>query len=107
MKGGTIPEDTFIKTTKTLFTLAPGQLKAKIQELAGMCICGTCPSYTTCAKDAAEGLFCAHGTSFRCITEGKGCRCPGCPVAKSIGLKYNAYCLTGSEKAQRFDAMLR
>jgi len=108
-KGGMMPEDAFVKTIKTLMSLPADQVKAKMGDLGKMCICGTCPTYnaTPCAKNAGEGLFCAHGTSFHCISQNKGCVCPNCPVTKAIGLKYNAFCLMGSEKAQRFDAMLK
>jgi Protein of unknown function (DUF2769) len=99
-------EDTFIKTSKSLMTLQKDQVRAKIAELGNMCICGRCPTYNACAKDAGEGLYCAHGTSFHCVNEGNGCLCPGCPVTKPLGLKYQAYCLAGSEKSQRFDALI-
>jgi hypothetical protein len=106
-KSGMMPEDTYVKTVKSLRALSPEQAKAKIGELAKMCNCGNCKSYTPCAKDAGEGLFCAHGTSFHCITDSKGCSCAKCGVPKAIGLTHYAFCLMGSEKDQRFDTMLK
>ena len=100
-------EDTFIKTSKSLKAMPRDQVKEKIAELGKMCICGKCPTYNSCAKEAGEGLYCARGTSFHCITEAKVCLCPGCPVTPPLGLKYQAYCLKGSEKAQRFDAIIK
>ena len=99
-------EDTFIKTTKSVKTMPKEQVKAKFEELVRMCICGKCPTYNSCAKDAGEDFYCLHGTSFHCITAIDGCLCPGCPVTPLLGLKHQAYCLMGSEKSQRFDAMI-
>ena len=100
-------EDTFVKTSRQLMSMPKNQVMGKLAELSKMCICGKCPTFNACAKDAGEGLYCAHGTSFHCVTEGKGCLCPGCPVTAPLGLKHQAYCLMGTEKAQRFDAMIR
>ena len=99
--------DAFVTTMKSLMTMPGAQVQAKVAELGKMCICGTCPTYNNCAKVAGESLFCYHGTSFNCISEAKGCMCPGCPVTKPLGLKYQAYCIMGTEKAQRFDAMIK
>ena len=100
-------QDTFVKTLKALGTMPKDQVKAKFAELGTLCICGKCPTFNSCAKDAGEGLYCAYGTSFHCITEVKGCFCPGCPVTPQLGLKHQGYCLMGSEKSQRYDAMIR
>lgn len=100
-------EDAFVRTSKTLMAMPMDQVTKKLGELTKMCICPTCPTYTACAKSAGEGLFCAHGASFHCIAKANGCLCPGCPVTKQLGLKYQAYCLAGSEKSQRFDAMIK
>ncbi len=63
------------------------QAKAKVGELEKICVCSTCPTYTaTCASKAGESVFCARGTSFKCITANKGCVCTTCPVSKSMGL---------------------
>jgi hypothetical protein len=100
-------EDPFVRTMKQMMTMPKDQVMKKVGELNKMCICGSCPTYTSCAKNAGESMFCAHGTSFHCITENKGCVCPTCPVTKPLGLKHQAYCMMGTEKAQRFDAMIR
>ena len=99
--------DAFVGTMKGLMTMPRNEVNAKVAELGKMCICGRCPTYNNCAKVAGENLFCYHGTSFNCITEPNGCLCPGCPVTKPLGLKFQGYCATGTEKAQRFDAMIR
>ena len=41
-----------------------------------------------------------------CISDDKGCICPDCPVGKSVGLKYQKFCLKGSEMAQRYENTL-
>jgi hypothetical protein len=106
-KGDLLPEDTFVKMMKQLRTMPKAQVMNKVAELGKLCTCPSCPSYTSCAKSAMEGLFCAHGTSFHCISENKGCICPGCPVSAQLGLKHQAFCLMGTEKTQRYDAMLK
>ena len=74
------------------------------------CKCKSCPSYTfTCKllgmpgnmillmgsmdkKVEAETLFCAYAKS-QCITEAKGCNCPGCDVYEEYNLDNTYYCL--------------
>jgi len=106
-KEGGIVEDTFVSMMREIMALPKDRAKAKTREISKMCVCGSCPTYTGCARNAGEAVFCSHGTSFHCISEAKGCLCPGCPAAKQIGLKYQAFCLAGSEKTQRFDMMIR
>ncbi len=69
----------------------------------GVCMCPKCPTYTGCAKNAQELLFCMKGKSFMCITHDKGCLCPDCPVTKEYGLKNKSFCMKGAEKAQRYE----
>ncbi len=77
--------------------------KDAIETYKESCICSTCKTYTQCAADANEKLFCVTGKSFDCITEPKGCECPTCPLARSleVGVEHNIYCLNGSEMEQR------
>ncbi len=70
------------------------------------CICPGCPTYTNCAKNAKELLFCAYGKSFLCIDREKTCMCPNCPVTAELGLKKNFFCTRGAEKAQRYENAL-
>jgi hypothetical protein len=76
------------------------QRKSMITDME-QCICPDCPTYNDCAKNAMEGLFCAHGTSFHCISEEKDCICPSCPITEQYGLTRNFFCTRGSEAAQR------
>jgi hypothetical protein len=102
-----IPEDTYVMMQKQMMTMPREQVKMKLGELMKMCTCPQCPTYNECSRNAMEGLYCSIGRSFHCITESKGCICPGCPVAKQMGLKHQSFCLTGMEKAQRFDDMIK
>ncbi len=79
----------------------PGTMGGNTEKLRQECICPDCPTYTPCARDAGERLYCITGQSPRCITEDLGCICPTCPVADEIGLEYLTFCLLGSEAAQR------
>ncbi|HIH04533.1 MAG TPA: DUF2769 domain-containing protein [Methanoregulaceae archaeon] len=78
-----------------------GTMGGNPEQLRQECICPECPTYTPCARDAQELLYCVAGRSPRCITEDLGCICPTCPVADRIGLEHLTFCLLGSEAAQR------
>lgn len=95
--------DKFEQTMKDLAGMSKEDQGKTIEKLKGMCICPGCPTYTKCAKNNSEILFCATGKSFMCIDQEKGCSCPACPVAKDLGLKYKSFCTRGAEKAQRFE----
>lgn len=106
-KGCVMPDDAFTKSVRSMQAMPADKAKAKMAELEKTCICPTCPTYaSTCAMKVGENVFCARGTSFRCITADKGCMCTTCPVKKSLGLEYQSFCLHDGEKAQRFDAMI-
>jgi hypothetical protein len=100
-------EDAYVKVQKQMMAMTREQVMQKIGELKKMCTCPQCPTNNECAKNSKETLFCSMGHSFHCITENKGCLCPGCPVAKMQGLTHQSFCLMGNEKTQRFDAMLK
>jgi hypothetical protein len=95
--------DTFEKTMKAVKDMSPAEGAKAIEGLKAKCICGGCPTYTNCAKNAKEILFCAMGRSFMCIPAEKQCICPTCPVAKELQLKNNFFCTRGAEKAQRYE----
>jgi hypothetical protein len=77
--------------------------KKILEALRIVCICTSCPTYTRCAQQAGESLFCAHGGSFRCITDEVACLCPNCPVLAEMGLNHRYFCTRGSEALQRYD----
>ena len=76
--------------------LGLSESRQRSEEFLDMCVCSGCPSWTECGE---RGGFClsAIGKSS-CITEQKGCTCPGCPVTGEMGLKHEYYCTRGSEK---------
>lgn len=84
---------------------ADEQAKA-VEGLKPKCICPGCPTYTNCAKNAKELLFCTIGKSFMCIDREKECMCPKCPNTLELGLKHNFFCTRGAEKAQRYEKAL-
>lgn len=102
-----MPEDMYVKMQKQMMMMPEDQRMAKIMEMSKMCTCPSCPTHTDCAKNAMEVMYCNHGTSFHCITEFKGCICPTCPVLKMQGLTHQTFCMTGNEKTQRFNEMLK
>lgn len=95
--------DKFEKKVQEVMELSEEDRNNTIAELKKMCICPTCPTYTDCAKDDMQGLFCVLGKSGSCITVEKGCECPNCPLAQSldVGVENNTYCIRGSELEQR------
>jgi hypothetical protein len=98
--------DTFEQILQKLATM-PKEEKAKLIEAEkAKCMCGTCPSYTDCARNANERFYCVVGRSFMCITHDKGCTCRSCPVTSDLGLRFHDCCLKGSEKAQRYEKLI-
>jgi hypothetical protein len=95
--------DKFEQLIHDVGEMSESEQNKTIDKYKGSCICTTCPTWNKCAEEANEKLFCVTGKSINCITEPKGCMCPTCPLAKSldVGVKYNTYCLKGSEMEQR------
>lgn len=87
----------FEKSMEAMSKMSPEEMKAKVDELTKLCICGKCPTY----KDTGEKnlLFCASGKST-IIKKEKGCMCPTCPVTDDLGLRWIYYCMKGSGKEQ-------
>ncbi len=77
------------------------EAEKKQSELRSICICPDCPTYTPCAKDADERLYCTGGKSPHCITESLGCICPTCPVTDMLELQNIEFCVLGSDAEQR------
>ncbi len=94
--------DKFDQTMKMMKSLTPEDKKMKMDKFLDKCNCGSCPSYTECAKNDQEGIFCLMGNSFRCINEINGCNCPTCPVESDLSMKNDMYCMKGSEFENRY-----
>ena len=69
-----------------------------MDEVLGMCICMTCPSWVNCGE---KGGYClaAIGKSV-CIEEEKGCVCRRCQAFKRAGLNNISFCTRGSANEQ-------
>lgn len=89
-----------------MFGMTPAEMTVAIEQAKTRCTCPGCPTYTRCAKNGKELLFCSTGKSFLCISGEKKCICPACPIAGEYGLKYTLFCTRGSEKAQRYEHAL-
>ena len=99
--------DTFREIMQKLAKMPEQERKRLVDAGMARCICGKCPDYNTCAKNAQEGFYCAVCRSFNCISYDKGCICPRCPVTSDPGLKYKEFNLRGSEKAHRYENTIR
>jgi hypothetical protein len=75
---------------------------AAMKKATEECICPDCPTYDDCARKAGESLFCAHGSSFICVTQEITCICRQCQVWKEYGQAHEYFCNRGSEAAQRW-----
>lgn len=92
--------DTFMEIVKKMEKMSPEEKQQVIMKNRSICICGECPSYTSCLKEKDELLFCATGKS-ECTIGMKSCICPTCPVTGIMGLSHAYYCIRGSEKELR------
>jgi len=59
------------------------------------CICGTCPTYSSCMKEGMQGLFCARGKSS-CALAKRGCVCGKCPLWAPHSLAGGYFCEGGA-----------
>jgi flagellar biosynthesis component FlhA len=91
----------FEQVTQMMAKMSEEERMKVVEAKKNLCICGGCPSYTQCAGEKEELLYCTLGKSPACITEEKGCICPQCPITDQMGLKHEYYCTKGSEKEQR------
>jgi len=95
--------DKFENTMAALAKMPKSEMMKALATLKSKCICPDCPTYTDCASNARENLFCYTGGSFVCISKENDCFCPSCPVASEIGLSHNLFCTRGAGKTQRWN----
>ena len=95
--------DKFETMMKQMKDMSASDLAKWAEDTKKLCTCPECPTYTNCAKNNKELLFCTTGKSFMCIPAEKGCICPSCSVTGAAGLKYTSFCTRGAEKAQRYE----
>jgi hypothetical protein len=87
------PQKTFEQNMQAMSKMSQAEMQVKIKELDKICICGKCPTYVGTGEKKLT--FCAIGKST-IIKKDKGCLCPGCPVQKTLSLRWDRYCLKGS-----------
>lgn len=95
--------DKFEETILSMWGMTPKDREESDGKYAALCTCPACPTYTACAKEARELLFCLKGKSFLCITDEKGCICPSCPITMEFGFRHTLFCRRGNEKTQRYE----
>jgi len=67
-------------------------------EVLGMCICMTCPSWINCSE---KGGYCLSSIGkSACIQEEKGCICRRCQAFKRAGMSRISFCTRGTEEEQ-------
>lgn len=89
------------KFEQIMSQIVKDELMYKIEDYKSLCICPSCPTYSKCAQEKGELLYCLLGKSPMCITEEMGCICPACPVWEKTDFKNEYYCTKGTEKEQR------
>lgn len=93
--------DKFEQAMQQMAKMSKEEMNAWVESSKKVCICPGCPTYNDCARDAKELLYCALGKSMNCMVRGVTCICPDCPVTEQLDLRYNFYCLRGTEKTLR------
>ncbi|HOK28036.1 MAG TPA: DUF2769 domain-containing protein [Methanomassiliicoccaceae archaeon] len=81
--------------------LPPEKRKAELSAMRGRCSCPKCPSYTLCAGDRDEKMFCFYGRSPDCIQRELKCICRKCSVHDEFGFRNVYYCTRGGEKTSK------
>jgi hypothetical protein len=78
--------------------MTPEKRKAEIASMRTKCPCAKCPTFTECARERDEKLFCFYGRSPDCVSRELKCICPKCPVHAEFGFKGLHYCTRGGER---------
>ena len=87
----------FEKAMASLAVLDENARASKMDALKRVCVCDDCPTYTECARQIGECLFCLEGKSPSCIMTSVDCICPSCPMTRAYGLSHNYFCTRGGE----------
>lgn len=76
-------------------TMSEKQRKENLEQVKYICkdYCGKCPSFEGTGEDSLA--FCMEGKSS-VITEKKACLCGGCPISRTMSLRWGYYCTDGS-----------
>lgn len=86
-----------MRKIEDLNKMPPEKRKAEYASLRKKCPCPTCPTYTECAEERDERLFCIYGKSPDCVNREIRCICPSCSVHAEFGFKKVYYCTRGGE----------
>ncbi len=78
--------------------MKPEKRRAEYAAMRARCPCPTCPTYTECAKEREEKMFCIYGMTPDCIVRELKCICKKCPVHAELGFRGMRYCTRGAEK---------
>jgi len=93
--------DKFEETMTKLASMKPDDQKSFMLHKRRLCMCSHCTTYTDCARNSLEAVYCLKGKSPACIKAEKGCVCMTCPVFFELGLKRTFYCTRGGETERR------
>jgi len=94
----------FVELTDKLSKMNSSDRKKFIADLSSECICHECPTYTNCARESKELLFCLLGKT-RCPVDERICLCSQeCSIYKKYDLKLSFYCSRGKE-IERLDEL--
>ncbi len=93
--------DKFEEVLEKMSEMSEEQLNTLIDmQKKRICICKDCPTYNQCMAENKEGLFCFLGKSS-CDADLIQCKCGECPAHTNFQMKYESYCMEGSEEEQR------
>jgi hypothetical protein len=67
--------------------------KQAAQNIIHLCLCNKCP--TNSETGEIDRVYCTFGKS-ESIQEQKGCLCSGCPITKTMSMRWEYYCMQGS-----------
>jgi hypothetical protein len=86
---------TFEEKYKVLATgkWTPADRKRSAEQLAYMCLCGSCPSYVGTGE--TQLVFCTIGKS-ESMPKQRECLCVKCGVTRTMSMRWKYYCTEGS-----------
>lgn len=93
--------DKFEKLMEDMKSWSQADVAKWIESNSPACICPDCPTYTDCAGQRNEALFCVVGKSPSCISTPETCICRDCPITDSLDLLNKYFYIEGSEKDRR------
>jgi len=77
------------------------QMKRRLKEFEGMCICGNCPTHLGLGEDDYIAYcFPTRGKSKK-INDEASCICKSCLVYKEMNFATDFFCTRGAEEQQK------